>query len=63
MIDTGTVMWLVGLVLVAAAVGFAVAGLVGTVGAVGLVLLVVGVVVDLAAAPARPAPARDREVL
>lgn len=59
MIDVGSVLWMVGLVLLAGAVGWAVAGLVGAVGAVGAVLIALGAVVDLAAVP-RPEPARDR---
>lgn len=63
MIDVGTVLWMVGLVLLAGAIGAAVAGLLGAVGAVGLVLIGVGVVVDVVAAPIAPAPARKREVI
>jgi hypothetical protein len=58
-IDVGSVLWMVGLVLVAGALGWAVAGPVGAVVGVGVVLVVLGAVVDLASAP-RPEPARDR---
>jgi hypothetical protein len=58
-IDVGTVLWMVGVVLVAGAVGWAVAAAVGAVAGVGVALVVLGVVVDMAAAP-RPERARDR---
>jgi hypothetical protein len=59
-IDLGTVLWMVGLLLVAAAGGWALAGAVGAVAAVGFVLVLEGAAVDLSAG-GRSVPARDRE--
>jgi hypothetical protein len=60
MIDVGTVLWMVGLVLVAGSVGWWAAGAVGAVAGVGLALIVLGAVVDLVAPPRPAVSPRDR---
>lgn len=60
MTDVGTVMWMVGCLVIAGAVGFALGGLVAAAASVGCVLVVLGVFADLAGGPRSERDERDR---
>jgi hypothetical protein len=59
-IDVGTVVWMLGLAILAGAIGWALGGPCGAVGAVGAMLSLEGMALDLYPPSPRSEPARDR---